>query len=197
MRALRFIWFGMGALGLLAVWGGYALPHRTLTLLGAALLSGMLVAMGIEAIGKREYRTARVDVHLPHGGSFTFRGAAAILKGAAFILLGAAGFVAVLIVAAGQEQDALRLALRRPGLVLFGAGALLAGWGSARVLGAVEWRASWWELVRTLPERYSGLLMILAGLGAAGVGLWEILDPVAFDEWMAGILGPGARLAQP
>ena len=65
----------MGALGLLAVWGGHALPHRTLTLLGAGLLSGMLVVMGIEAI--------------PHGGPFTFRGAAAILKGAAFILLGA------------------------------------------------------------------------------------------------------------
>lgn len=196
MRALRFIWAGAGGLGLIALWAGYGLSRPALLHAGAACLGGMLVAMGIEAILGREYRTARMDVHLPHGGPYTFRGTAAVLKGAVFILLGISGLTAVLVRAAGREQAVLEHFLRRPGLALLGAGTLLISWGSARILGAVEWRASFGDLVRSLPERYSGLLMVLLGLGAASVGLWESIDPTAFDRLMAGLFGAGARLAQ-
>jgi len=162
----------------------------------AVLLAGMMIAMGIAAVRTREHQTARMSVNVPHGGPSTFRGKAAILKGTVFILLGIGGLAAVPIWALGMERAVLDDLARRPGLALVVAGALLAAWGSARIFGAVEWRASSGDFFRTLPERYSGLLMVLLGLGTAGIGLWEILDPAAFDRLIAGILGPDARLAR-
>lgn len=196
MRTLTYLQIGLGSAGLLSVWAGHKLSRPSLYGLGIALLAGMMIAMGIAAVRTREHQTARMSVNLPHGGPFTFRGTAAVLKGAVFIVLGVAGLAAALTWTLGMEQAALHYLARRPGLALLGAGALLAGWGSARVLGAVEWRASPGEFLRTLPERYSGVLMILLGVGAAGIGLWEILDPSAFDRLVSGILGPGARLAR-
>lgn len=196
MRASTFLQIVLGFAGLLAVWAGYELSRPPLFGLGAVLLAGMMIAMGISAFRTREHQTARMSVNVPHGGPFTFRGTAAVLKGTVFILLGVAGLAAALTWTLEMEQAALHHLTRRPGLALLGVGALLASWGSARILGAVEWRASLGDILRTLPERYSGLLMVILGLGAASVGLWEILDPAAFDRLIAGIFGADARLAQ-
>lgn len=196
MHAFTFLQIGLGAAGLLAVWAGQEFSRPPLVALGMVLLAGWLITIGIAAIRRREYQTARMNVNPPYGGPVTFRGTAAVLKGAVFIVLGVGGFAATSLWALGMGEAALGYLVRRPGVALLGAGALLAGWGSARILGAVEWRTSSAEFLRTLPERYSGLLMVLLGLGAAAVGLWEILDPTAFDRLMAGIFGKNAALAR-
>ena len=81
---------------------------------------------------------------------------------------------------------------RRPGVALIVGGLIMASSGAATVIGPISWRDSPWDLLLRLPARLLGGLMVIVGLAAVILGLFESVSPLGFDQWLTTTLGPFA-----
>jgi len=152
---------------------------------GLLLFAAGIFAAGADAIIRRRTversrETTAVQV---------FTGTAARLMGVGMLILACAIGVAGISFLLGTEARVYDFLLRRPGFALVPAGLLFGVMGSARVLGARDWRTPA-RILATLPERFGGVLALLFGLALAGIGVFELLAPPAFDELVQSLLAP-------
>jgi hypothetical protein len=184
-RTVQIVLF---VLGLLLAYGGDKLSIPFFFYSGIACLGVGSMAVGGEAIVTRHI----VVGMRRHGDRQTYTGIPAILQGIQFILIGL--FLIVIAIAmylgANGREFFLQM-VRHPGWPLLVFGALLLLQAVIVLIGYQEQRSGpQWNVildlvvVRLLP----GGILVLLGLGASGLGLFEILAPNAFDAMGGGFL---------
>ena len=181
------LWLALtGVAGLLLLIAAERFGRREFVGPGLLLLAAGVFAAGADAIIRRHTierdRLSRVTV--------TFTGTAARLIGLALVIL--AGSLAAVGAAfvIGVEHQLYQLARARPGLVLVPLGAMATTMGAASVLGAREWRGSFWRLLVSVPERFGALLLLFLGLALLAAGVVELVSPMAFNETLDSIFAP-------
>jgi hypothetical protein len=120
----------------------------------------------------------------------TFEGPAAVLLGLVLVIMAAAFGAAGVAFTTGTQDRLWSYLLTRPGAALLAAGAMSTSGGVARVLGAREWKRSLRGALTGLAERTGGAILLLLGLALLGLGVFEILQPVAFDDSLSALLEP-------
>jgi hypothetical protein len=179
-----------GVLGLLLAFGADRLSMPVLLYGGIVCFGFMALAIGSEAIATREI----VVGSRRRGTRQTYTGVPAVLQGIQFNLLGLfliwlSAFLYLKGEVSGREI--FLDFVRRPGIPLVVMGVLLLmqavsmSWGSLETRGDKGWLAVVSFLFSRLLPR---LILTLLGIGALGLGLFEIAAPTAFDEMGGGFL---------
>jgi hypothetical protein len=122
----------------------------------------------------------------------TFTGLPAILQGIQFNLIGLflIGITIMVYVNADGRAVVLQM-VRRPGLPLIAFGALCLMQAVITLAGAQELRQGpRWIVILNLgvSRLLPGIILVAIGLGAAALGLFEIVAPNIFDEMGGGFL---------
>ena len=148
--------------------------------LGVFLIGAGLALGGLEALFTRRmaFRTY-ADQYEAYGGT------PAVIVGLMALLVGAALIGCAYLLAEGVWHSTLGHLRQRPGPALIGAGVLAAGAGVLMMLNPRGRRGTWWTLLVRVPRWILGLVIVLAALAAIGLGIWECLEPQAYDRFVA------------
>ena len=178
----------LGLLGMLLVLGGDKLSIPALGYAGIACLGLTSMAIGWEAIFTRQIRLGRRR----HGNVQTYTGLAAILHGIQFNLTGLFLIVIAIMVYFNADGRTVFLQMvRRPGLPLLVFGGLLLMQAVIALTGARELSEGprWIVIMNLLISRLlPGGILVVLGLGALWLGVFEIIAPETFDEMGGGFL---------
>jgi hypothetical protein len=170
-----------GVLGLLLAFGGDRLSLPILFYGGVACFGLASIAIGLEGIITRRIVLRRRR----RGSSSTYTGVAAILQGIQFNIIGLFLLGIAWMMYWNNSREILQQFARRPGLPLLGFGAVCLMQAMIAITGSHEMKQGprWVVILSLFTARlYPGLLLIVIGLGAMGLGLFEIAAPAAFDE---------------
>ena len=174
-------------LGILCVLGADKLSMPILTNVGMGLFGLGAMAVGWEAIITRRIRLGTRS----RGTSQTYIGFPAVLQGIQFnligiFLIGAAGLIYL------NNGRALFLQyVRRPGIPLVVIASLILLQSVIMFAGYREITRGpgWMVTINLLFSRMlPGVILLILGLGAIGLGLLEIVAPAAFDALGGGFL---------
>jgi hypothetical protein len=178
----------LGVLGMLLVLGGDKLSIPALGYAGIACLGLTSMAIGWEAIFTQQIRLGRRR----HGNVQTYTGLAAILHGIQFNLMGLFLIsIAVMTYFNANGRAVFLQMVRRPGLPLLVFGLLLLMQAVITLTGARELSQGprWIVIMNLLVSRLlPGGILVVLGLGALSLGVFEIMAPKAFDEMGGGFL---------
>jgi hypothetical protein len=178
----------LGLLGILLVLGGDKLSIPALGYAGIACLGLTSMAMGWEAIFTRHIKFGRRR----HGNVQTYTGLAAILHGIQFNLMGLFLIgIAVMTYFNANGRAVFLQMVRRPGLPLIVFGLLLLMQAVITLTGARELsRGPRWIVIMNLliSRLLPGGILVVLGLGALWLGVFEIIAPDTFDEMGGGFL---------
>ena len=152
------------------------------------LFYGGVACFGLASmvIGLEGIFTQRIVLGRRRGGSRrTYTGIPAILQGVQFNLIGLFFIAIAGLLYLNNGREILQQFVRRPGLplLLLGAGCLMQA--VIAIMGSHELKqgSRWFVILSLLISRlYPGLLLIVVGLVAIGLGLFEIAAPAVFDE---------------
>lgn len=178
----------LGVAGLLLIFGGDRLSNPLLLYAGIACLGLLAMAVGWEAI---------LTQHIVVGGRRsgdrgTYVGMPAVFRGIQFNLFGffliaAAAFTYLKADGRGMFLEMVR----RPGMPLIVLGMLVLSQAAITLYGSLEMQHGSQQqvvlnlvLFRLLP----GAILVIIGLGAVGLGLFEVLAPESFDARGGGFL---------
>jgi len=176
MRLLTFIEYTIifiGAVGMLAA-SAYYLPqgfNLGLFLVGAGIALG-----GLESIYLR-----RMSFRFSSFRDDHYAGTPALIWGWMALLVGAAAIASAYLMEEGLWRTAATHFMRRPGTLLALLGLLAAGAG-ALIAFSPRSRGLAWTLLVRVPKTMLGLILVVAGLAAIGLGLWETIDPRSFTR---------------
>jgi hypothetical protein len=179
VRIIAFLEYAAVLIGVIAVIAGqfFALPkgvHLGIFLVGAGIALG-----GIEAIFTR-----RMCFRSSEDAYEAYAGTPALIVGLMALLVGAAVIGAAYLLAEGQWHSTVNYLTRRPAPVLVGAALLLIGIGALMMLNPQGRRGLAWMLLVYVPRSVMGLVLVVAGLAGIGLGVWEWLEPQAFDRFV-------------
>lgn len=182
------IQIALGLLALLLVFLGDRFTSPLLLYTGIACFGVTSMVMGWEAI-----LTQHIIVGRHRSGSRgTYTGVPAIFQGVQFNLLGLfLVIVAVMIYMNADGRGVFLHMVRRPGLPLIFLGGLLLMQAVITLVGSHELRhGSQATLILNLlfSRLLPGVILIVLGAGAMGLGVFEILAPEPFDEIGGGFL---------
>ena len=182
MRLLTFLEYcaivvgiiGMAAAKLFVIPKGFYLG---LFLVGAGIALG-----GLESLvtGRMSFRT------LSEAGE-DYAGAPAVIWGCMALLVGAAVIGSAYLMDAGLWRTTLNDLTRRPAPVLAGSGLMVAGAGALLMFNRSGRRGIWWTLLVRIPKTLVGLALVVVGFVGVGLGVWDWLDPKAFDHIARGM----------
>jgi hypothetical protein len=155
---------------------------------GLACFGLAAMAIGWEAIITRQIVVGRRR----HGNRQTYTGISAIFQGIQFNLLGLflVGIAIMMYFNANGRAVFLQM-VRRPGLPLIVFGALLLMQAVITLTGSHELREGprWIVIMNLVISRLlPGIILVLLGVGAVGLGLFETVAPNVFDEMGGGFL---------
>jgi hypothetical protein len=184
----RTLQIGSFVLGLLLAYSGDKLSIPFLFYSGIACLGLGSMAVGGEAIVTRHIALGIRR----HGNLQTYTGIPAILQGVQFNLIGLflIGVAIMMYLRANGREFFLQM-VRHPGLPLVVFGALLLMQAVIILIGYQEQRAGpqWTVILELAISRLlPGLILAALGVGALGLGLFEIAAPDAFDAMGGGFL---------
>jgi hypothetical protein len=176
-----------GLLGILLAFVGDRLSMPILINAGIAYIGLASIAIGWEAILTRYIKLGSRR----RGTRSTYTGLAAVMHGIQFNLLGlfVIGLGFFTDFNAGREVF-LRF-VRRPGLPLMLIGALMLMQAIIVLSGSLEERQGrrWTVIMNLVISRLlPGIILVVIGLGALGLGMFEFVAPAAFDEMGGGLL---------
>jgi hypothetical protein len=177
-----------GVLGMLLILGGDRFSQPILGTAGLVCLGLTGILIGWEAILTRRI----VLGQRRHGNVQTYSGISAILQGIQFNLIGL--FLIGISIAVYVNADGRAVVLqmvRRPGLPLIVFGALLFMQAVITLTGAQELRQGprWTVILNLAVSRLlPGIILVVLGAGAVGLGMFEFVAPDAFDEMGGGFL---------
>jgi hypothetical protein len=174
-------------LGILLAFGGDRLSIPILTNLGIACFGLASIAIGWEAILTRYIRLGSRR----RGTRSTYTGLAAVVHGIQFNLLGLflIGLGIFTDFTAGREV--FLQFVRRPNLPLMLIGMLCLMQAIIAFSGSLEDRqgARWLVIMNLVISRLlQGIILVVIGFGAMGLGMFEFIAPKVFDEMGGGFL---------
>ena len=182
MRFLAFIEFTAVIIGIIAVIAGqfFALPKGVY--LGVFLIGAGIALGGLESVWTRRlcFRTAEDQYE-------TYAGTPATIVGLMALLIGLAVIGSAYLLKDGLWYSTVHYLTRRPAPVLIAAGLLLIGVGVLMMLNPRGRVGLAWTLLVRVPRSFLGVVLALAGLTAIALGVWDWLDPVAFDRFTRGL----------
>lgn len=179
MRIIALIEYAAVVIGVIAVIAGqfFALPkgvHLGIFLIGAGIALG-----GMEAVFTR-----RMCFRSSEDAYEAYAGTPALIVGLMALLVGAAAIGAAYLLAEGHWHSTVNYLTRRPAPVLVGAALLLIGVGTLMMLNPQGRRGLAWILLVYLPRSVAGLVLVVAGIAGIALGVWEWLEPQAFDGFV-------------
>lgn len=186
MRILAFIEYAAIAIGILAMIAG-----RFFDLHKGFELGIFLVGAGIALGGLEGIVTQRMGLRAAEDAHEVYAGTPAVVVGILLLLAGAATIGAAYLIADGLWGATLAYLKSRPAALLAAAAVLLIGIGVLLILNPRGSGGTLWTLFVYLPRALLGVLLVLAGVVAAGLGAWEFLDPRAFEDFVVKLPRPG------
>jgi len=177
---------GLGVIGLLLALAGDKFSIPLLLYAGIATFGLASIVVGLEAM-----LTQRIVLSRQRNYSETFLGLAAYAQGVQYSLIGLFFIGASVAAYLDNGEQIFQYFVRRPWsvLVVFGTyclmQAVIAIGGSVEQRQGTRWVAMLDFLVgRLLP----GTILLVIGLGALGLGLFEFVAPAQFDALGGGFL---------
>ena len=170
-----------GVLSLLLVFVGDKLSIPTLSDAGIACLGLTSMVIGWEAIIRRRIVIGRRR----HGIRQTYTGIAAMLQGVEFNLLGLFLIAIAIMLYGNMNAHELGIQIaRHPGLPLIVFGMLCLIQSVITIIGPLDSQegSRWTLMIGWLAWFLPGIILVVLGLGLMGLGLFEIVAPVAFDQ---------------
>ena len=178
-----FIIFGIGLF-----LGGDKLSMPLLENAGIACFGLVSILVGWEAIITRRIVLGRRR----HGNRQTYTGVAAMLQGVQFNLLGVFLIVVALMIQINANGRAVAEQMaRHPGIPLIVFGMFCLMQAVITLIGPKEMGQDqrWVVILNLLISRLlPGIILVVLGLGAIGLGLFEIVAPNMFDQMGGGFL---------
>ena len=181
---IQVVFFVLGILGAL---GGDRLSMPILTNVGIACFGLAGMAVGWEAILTRHIKFG----NRRRGSMETYTGIPAILQGIQFNLLGLFFIGVSVLMYFNNGREVFLQFVRRPGIPLAVIGGLMLLQSLAMFLGYREINEGpgWMVTINLLLSRMlPGVILLLLGLAAVGLGLLEIAAPGVFDGLGGGFL---------
>ena len=180
MRLIAFIEYSAVIIGVIAMFAGkfFALPtgfHFGVFMAGAGIALG-----GLEALATR-----RMPFRPSDDAYEAYAGAPAVIVGLMALLIAAAIIGSAYLLADGRWHSAVNYLTRRPAPLLGAAGLLLIGIGVLMMLNPQGRRGWAWRLFVYVPRSLLGLIFVLGGLAGIALGVWEWLEPQAFDGFVS------------
>jgi len=179
MRILAFVEYTamlVGAIGMVAA-KFYALPNGThlgLFLIGAGIALG-----GLESIFTRQ-----MSFRFSSTVSEDYSGLPAVAWGLMTLLIGGAVIASAYLMQSGSWYSTLNFLSRRPGPVIAAGGFLSIGTGILLMIDPQGKRGIWRMLLVRLPKTFLGVALIVAGLAAVGLGIWEWFEPRGYNQFV-------------
>ena len=192
MRLLAFLEYAAMVIGIVAIVAGrfFDLPkgvHLGLFVAGAGIVVG-----GLEGL-----LTRRMPFRAADDAHETYAGTPALIVALMALVAGGALLWAGYLHSEGQWHSMLNYLQRRPAPLLAAAGLLLICIGALMMLNP-RGRTGWaWRLLVYFPRSLVGLLLIATGVAGIGLGLWEWLQPQAYDRFVAELPRTLRRLGIP
>jgi len=179
VRLIAFVEYAAVVIGILAMIAGqfFALPKGFQ--LGVFLVGAGIALGGIEALATR-----RMCFRAAEDAYEAYAGAPAMIVGMMALIIGTGVVAAAYLLAEGSWPTAVNYLARRPAPVLIAAGLLLIGIGTPMMLNPQGRRGMAWTLFVHLPMSLAGFMLLAGGLTGIGLGVWEWLEPVAFDRFV-------------
>jgi hypothetical protein len=182
VRLIAFIEYVAVIFGVVAMIAGqfYALPkgfHLGVFLVGAGIALG-----GFESV-----LTRRMGFRPSEDGYEAYAGAPALIVGLMALVAGAAIFASAYLLADARWHSTVHYLTRRPAPALIAAGLLLVGTGVLMMFNPQGRTGLAWTVLVHLPLSVLGLALVAAGLAGIALGVWEWLEPRAFDSFTRGL----------
>lgn len=179
MRLLAFIEYSAIAAGGAAIVAGQGFAKSDAVHLGVFLVGAGIALGGLESVLTRTF-----GFRFAERAAEKHAGAPAVIFGLMALLVGAAAIGAAYLLADGAWTSTLGSLRRRPGPVYAAAGFLVAGTGLLLIMDMFRREGAVWRLLVGIPESVLGGLLLVAGLGAIGAGVWEWFEPQSFGRAM-------------
>ena len=180
MRLLAFLEWAALVIGILAILAGRFFDLPKGVTVGVFTLGAGFALAGFESLV-----TQRMCFRASDDAYETYAGTPALIVGLMALAAGAAILWAGYLLSEGQWHATLNYLARRPAPVLAAAGLFLIAIGVLMMLNP-RGRTGWaWRLFIYVPRSLLGLVLVAAGLAGIGLGVWEWLQPQAFDRFMA------------
>lgn len=179
MRLIAFIEYAAVVVGIIAILAGqyFGLPrgfHLGVFLIGAGLVLG-----GLEAVV-----TQSLCFRFSEDAYEAYAGPPSILVGVIALVIGTALIGTAYLLSDGLWHTTVSYLTRRPAPVLAAAGVLLSCIGVLMMLNPQGRTGVAWTLLVRVPRSLLGLVLLAAGLASIGLGAWEWLEPLAFDNFV-------------
>jgi len=172
--------------GGLCLWGSDQFGLPVLLRLGLGGFGATFSIMGVEAIITQE-----ISFTSGRRYSETYGGLAAIAYGLIFGMIGLSLFGVAFIMQYNSGEEVFQRLVRHPGplLLLLGVVFLLMAIVRLTGLAGLQKGMKWTAVLNVLGySLLPGLFLLVLGLGALGLGFFEILAPAAFDKMGGGFL---------
>ena len=180
MRLLAFLEYAAVIIGVLAIIAGRFLDLPKGVHLGIVTAGTGVLVGGLEGIFTR-----RMPFRSADDAYETYAGTPALIVGLMALAAGAAIIWAGYLLAESQWHATVNYLMRRPAPILAGAGLFLIAIGVLMLLNP-RGRTGWaWRLLVYFPRSLVGLILVAAGVAAIGLGIWEWLQPQAFQRFAA------------
>lgn len=180
MRLIAFVEYAAVVVGIIGIIAGrfFELPKGFE--LGVFLIGAGIGLGGIEAL-----LTRRMPFRPSQDAYEDYAGAPAVIVGLMVLLIGAGIVGAAYLLADGLWASTVSHLTRRPAPLLAAAGLLLAGIGLLMMLNPRGRVGLAWTLLVRLPRTTLGAVLVVAGIAVIGLGVWEWLEPLAYERFIA------------
>lgn len=187
MRLLGFLEYVIVIVGAIGMAAAHTYGLTKGVYLGLFLIGAGIALAGIESVVTRGMSFRFATIGVDH-----YAGIPAQIWGWMLLIIGGMVIASAYLMDAGQWRMTLNFFMRRPGglLVLFGFVTLAIG---ALTVYSPHTRGTAWTLLVRLPTTLVGLVIVIAGVAAIGLGVWEAVDPASFRR-ITGELLAQARL---
>ena len=180
MRLLALLEYAAVIIGIIAVVAGRLFDLPKGVTFGVFTLGAGFALAGLESLV-----TQRMCFRASDDAYEAYAGTPALIVGLMALTVGAAILWAGYLLSEGQWHAMANYLTRRPAPVLAVAGSFLIGIGVLMMLNP-RGRSGWaWRLLVYFPRSLVGLLLVAAGLAGIGLGVWEWLQPQAYDRFVA------------
>lgn len=192
MQIFGFLQYSAVFIGIVAMIVGQFFALRDGHHLGIFLIGAGIALGGLESLFYRQpafFQSA--------ASRETYMGMPAILWGIVLLIIGGSVIASAYLLQDGIWHSTYSALLRRPGPLLGAGGVIAACIGYIFMINPRGRRGAWWTLLVRIPKVIVGLILLLGGLAAIGLGVWEWFEPQAYTRFirdMKVMLDPQALL---
>lgn len=184
MRILPFLEWNAVVIGIIALIAAHFFDLPKSFSLGVFLIGAGVALGGLESVCTRD-----MSFRLTDSGYGTYHGTPSVIVGLMLLLVGTAVIVSAYLLNEGSWHATVNHLMRRPGPLLAAVGLLLAGAGLLLMLNPHGRGGVWWTLLVRVPEVIAGFILFAAGLAGIGLGVWEWLEPQAYERFARSVSG--------